>query len=236
MSRVSFDSPFYPYEKVNTGINSYNGIEDIPKKIAMYLLDLPDKHGYEPIDDNSRARVRLIKYIYYDCDNPLSQPLPTPEQKLSLLYNGNNAELTTKEDKALHPLGYRIMPQIYTEASSQIAKTLLKILIARVSPKSLYEAEIALDFQINVNYALENNLSTGTFSRMWNITQCLLEALNGVNITGVGVIGFNKASALGTAPFTQYHDEGQRVYGDLIMVVNWRDSEELTGVVTDYDC
>mgnify|MGYP003300989585 CR=1 FL=1 len=70
---VSFDSPFYPYEKVQD-FNTLKGAEEIPYKILMYLLDLPDRHGYEPVDDNSRARVRLIKYLYYDEPNPLARP------------------------------------------------------------------------------------------------------------------------------------------------------------------
>ena len=69
---VGFESPYYPYEKVQTGFNTLRGAEEIPAKILRYLLDLPDWKGYQPVDDNSRPRVRLAKYLYYDDANPLS--------------------------------------------------------------------------------------------------------------------------------------------------------------------
>ena len=42
---AAFDSPYYPYEKVQTGFNTLRGAEEIPAKILRYLLDLPDWKG-----------------------------------------------------------------------------------------------------------------------------------------------------------------------------------------------
>ena len=60
---VDFESPYYPFEHVETGYGTFKGAEKIPKKIVNYLLDLPDRNGYTPVDDNARPRVRQIKYI-----------------------------------------------------------------------------------------------------------------------------------------------------------------------------
>ena len=122
----AFVAPFYPFEKVSTGFNTLKGADLIPGILIKYLLDLPDANGYVPVDDNSRPRVRLAKYLWYDEPNPLSKNLPTPEEKLSMLFNGENAELTTEEDKAKHPKGYRLYGQSYWMATGLKAKVLLK--------------------------------------------------------------------------------------------------------------
>ena len=95
MPKVPFNSDTYPYERVQPGYNRMEGAEEIPLKIIRYLLDLPDSAGYIPVDDNSRPRVRLAKYLWYEGVNPLNNPLPTPAQKLSLLFDGENPEVNT---------------------------------------------------------------------------------------------------------------------------------------------
>ncbi|MBQ1202054.1 MAG: hypothetical protein IIX59_08775, partial [Alistipes sp.] len=39
--------------------------------------------------------VRLAKLLWYDGEKPLEQPLPTPKQKLSMLWNGDESVLNT---------------------------------------------------------------------------------------------------------------------------------------------
>ena len=223
MNKVPFDSPYYPYEKVVTGANSLCGIEYIPVKIVRYLLDLPDASGYVPVDDNSRPRVRLIKYLYYDEPNPLAKPLPTPEQKLSLLYDGNNAMLTTEEDKKNHPKGYRIYAQNYDEPSQLTAKAMLRCYMARQIPRSDFKTVLGIDFMVAVNYALDNNMKTEVYSRMYAIHQCLVEALHGVNIDGIGTVHYNK-TVHGDCGFTLYHDEGTNIYSDTFMAIDWQET------------
>ena len=110
MSMVSVNSDTYPYERVQTGFNRLKGSEEIPLKVLTYLMDLPSA-GYEPKDDNSRARVRLMKYLWHDGAAPLSKPLPTAKEKISMLFDGEHPALNTQEEKAAHPKGYRIYPQ-----------------------------------------------------------------------------------------------------------------------------
>lgn len=230
---VDFNSPYYPYSKINTGFNTLRGAEEIPYKILMYLLDLPDRNGYAPVDDNTRPRVRLIKYIYYDVENPLAQPLPTPEQKLSLLYNGGNADINTEEDKANHPKGYRIFAQQYEMMAQTEAKTMLRCFMARAIPRSDLKTVLGINFSCVVNYALDNVLRTNVYSRMYAIHQCLVEALHGVNIAGIGTVYYNK-SVHGDCGYSLYHDEGSDIYADTFMAIDWQETttEE---TITEWD-
>ena len=131
MSAVDFASPYYPYRKIIAS-NTLRGAEIVPYKILMYLLDLPDAAGYTPVDDNDRPRVRLAKYLWYDEPNPLAQPLPTPQQKLSMLYDPDNPDINTDEDKAKHPKGYRIFAQRMVNSSGIDANSMLKIYPGRI--------------------------------------------------------------------------------------------------------
>ena len=223
MSNANFNSPYYPYEKVQTGYNTLKGAEMIPNQLITYLLDLPDRNGYEPVDDNSRPRVRLIKYLYYDDPNPLIKPLPTVEQKLSLLYNGKNAVLDGDEDKKNHPKGYRLYAQQYEEPSQLTAKVMLRCYMAREIPRSDYKTMIGVNFSIVTNYALDNIMGTGVYSRTYAIHQCLVEALHGVNLNGIGVVYYNK-SAHGDSGKTVYHDEGTNIYSDTFMSIEWQET------------
>lgn len=220
---VDFKSPYYPYEKVQSGFNTLKGAEYIPNKVLRYLLDLPDQYGYEPIDDNDRARVRLIKYIYYDEPNPLAQPLPTPEQKLSLLYDGMNPAINTEEDKKNHPKSYRIYGQQYELQSPTEAKTMLRCFMAREIPRSDFKTVLGLNFSCIVDYALDNILGTGVYSRMFAIHQCLIEALHGVNMTGIGTIYYSKP-VHGDSGYSLFHSEGNQIYSDTFFAIDWQET------------
>lgn len=220
---VDFNNPYYPYEKVSTGFNTLRGAEMIPYQLLMYLLDLPDKNGYEPVDDNSRPRVRLIKYIYYNDSNPLAQPLPTPEQKLSLLYDGKNPDINTDEDHELHPVGYRLFGQQYELQSPTTAKTMLRCYMARAIPRTDFKTVLGIDFSCIVNYALDNIIGTGVYSRMYAIHQCLVEALHGVNITGIGTIHYSKPIH-GDSGFSTFHSEGTQIYSDTFFAIDWQET------------
>lgn len=231
MDRFDFDNPYYPYSKPNVGFNTLKGAEEIPYKVIMYLLDLPDKNGYEPVDDNERPRVRLAKYLWYDEPNPLSLPLPTPKEKLSMLYDGRNAMISTQEDKKLHPKGYRIQSVNYTEAGELEARVLLKCYMGRVICRSDFKTDLGITFEIVLNYALDNVMKTSVYSRMYAIFQCLVEALHGVNIAGIGPIYFNK-TIHGDAGYTTYHTEGTQTYATVDMAIEWQEGDLPYSVVT----
>lgn len=233
MKPRDFDSPYYPFEKPNA-FTTLKGAELIPYRLLMYLMDLPDKYGYVPKDDNSRPRVRLMKYLWYDDANPLSLPLPTPEQKISLLYNGDNAELTTDEDRRKHPKGYRLLPQTYMKPSETNANVILKCYLAREIPRSDLKIVIGIDFQIIVNYALDNVMKTAVYSREYAIHQCLVESLHGVDIAGVGTIHYSKPVHGDSGRPNPYHDEGDSLYSDCFFAIDWQESQYPVNVVTSW--
>lgn len=219
---VDFNSPYYPYEKVMP-YNTLHGAEDLPNQLITYILDLPDRNGYRPVDDNSRPRVRLIKYLYYDCPNPLAQPLPTEQQKLSLLYDGTNPDINTDEDKLIHPNGYRLFGQQYELQSQTEAKTILRCFMAREIPRTGNKTALGIDFECIVHYALDSNVRTNVESRMYAIHQCLVEALNGVNLNGIGVVAYDKRQH-GDSGYTLYHTEGNFIYSDTFFSIDWQET------------
>ena len=228
---ADFNSPYYPYEKIYS-YNTLKGAELIPQKILMYLLDLPDQYGYEPVDDNERPRVRLIKYLYYDEPNPLARPLPTPEQKLSLVYSGNLPSPNTEEERAKHPKGYRLMFQNYTMPSELDARVMVKAWMARVIPRLDTKTILGINFEISLNYAMDNTMQTIEESKMYSIFQCLIESLHGVNIAGIGTVHFNK-QVHGDCGYTLYHTEGTSIYGNVFMAIEWQEGDE-DSIVPDY--
>lgn len=224
--RVDFNSPYYPYEKVTPGANTYKGIEDIPRKIIMYLLDLPDKYGYNPQDDNSRPRVRLAKYLWYDGVNPLGEKLPTTEEKLSMLFDPEHPVIDRNELKEAHPKGYRIYPQEYWGQSQTDAQITLKIYMARTRPNSFTRAELGVYFEIMANSNLETNPRASAYSRCYAIEQAILEALNGVNMAGVGMFNFHVYADAdnGSRPVV---DDGTNVGRLLHLSITWMDNGTL---------
>lgn len=222
---VSFDSPYYPYEKVQTGYNTMRGSERIPMKLLQYLLDLPDKRGYTPTDDNRMPRVRLIKYLWYDEGNPLSMPLPTAKEKLSLLYDGTAPVIDTDEMKAAHPKGYRLYWQKLWLQSQVKAQTLMKCYISRITHADEFHASVGLAWEIWCNTALQNNTRTDAYERAYNIEQCLTEALHGVNIAGIGVVDCGRYTNLENGSREIYDETGTNVGRRLHMSVTWAESD-----------
>lgn len=223
MGRPSMESDTYPYERVITGANRMDGAEEIPYKIIKYLLDLPDQHGYIPQDDNNRPRVRLAKYLWYEGANPLGNKLPSPEQKLSLVFDGDEPDINTDEQKRSHPKGYRIFPQVYWGPAELDAKVVLKCYIGRVFTPSLFLSKIGLVFEILVNSNLENTTRTDAYSRAWNIECAIVSALNGVNIAGVGTVRNDRPSHLDNGSGV-LHDNGTHVGRILYMSLDWEES------------
>lgn len=233
---VSFNSPTYPYERVQTGHNRFKGAEYIPYKLLMYLLDLPDQKGYVPVDDNSRPRVRLAKYLWHDGPRPLSEPLPTPAQKLSMLFDGDEPVLETDEQKAAHPKGYRLFWQMFWGQSQTEARTILKCYLGRTLPVDENMARIGIVFEILCNVNFESTTRTDAYDRSYAIEQCIIESLSGVNIAGIGVIDFARMSHTdnGSRPLA---DAGTVVGRELHVSLTWAENgaESFVGEVEGYE-
>lgn len=220
---LDFSNPWYPYDPPNPGVLRYRGISEIPKLLIDYLLDLPRSDGYQPIDDNNRPRVRLMKLLWYDGAKPLEQPLPTPEQKLSLVWKGEESVLNSDALKAAHPKGYRIFGQSFWLPADFAAGSFLKIYMGRNLPYSEFEAEIGYTLEFGVNYQQDNNLKTNSYSRIVDMEEALLDALHMVNIAGVGGINFNRRSHMddGSHP---WHDDGTNVGRTIGISIDWAEA------------
>lgn len=220
---VDLKSPYYPYRKDARGYTSYAGADEIPKQILNYLLDLP-QGDYTPIDDNSYPRARLWKYLCYDGANPLEKPLPTPQQKLSVIFDPERPAVNTDEEKQKHPLGFRIFPMQYWLPADYRANTLIKFYMGRDLPYDNRYSEISVVFEIVVNYMQESNLRTDAVSRLWAIENALKEALHGVNIAGIGVFSYDRRSHMDAGSHF-FHDEGTNVGRELCFSLTWAESD-----------
>lgn len=221
---LSFDSPFYPYEKVQRGYLGMRGSEQIPYKVLYYLLDLPDKNGYQPVDDNDRPRVRLAKYLWHDGANPLGNTLPTAQQKLSMVFDGERPVLDTDELKKKHPKGYRIFPQKLWLPSQTAAQIMLKCYTGRISYRDEYHAVIGLMFETWVNTNLANNTRTDAYDRAVDIEQAITEALHGVNIGGIGVVSAARVLNQDNGSQFIYDETGTNIGRRFGLSIEWAES------------
>lgn len=218
-------NPYYPYEKVQTGYLTMAGTEEIPYRVLTYLLDLPDGTGYTPPDDNRLPRVRLAKYLWHDGARPLAERLPTGAEKRSLLFDGNDPAANDDESQQAHPKGYRLFAQKYWGPSQLEAQTTVKCYVGRVLPVNPYRASVGLTFEILCNSNQENTTRTAAYSRAYAIEQCIVEALHGVNLDGIGVVDLSRTAHVdnGSTPLA---DEGTNVGRRLRLSILWAESEE----------
>ena len=220
-----FSSPYYPYERVQTGFSTFRGWENVPYKIVTYLLDLPDAAGYVPQDDNNLPRCRLWKLLANDLPNPLAGALPSPAEKRGMLFDPLHPDINTEELKAAHPKGYRIFPQIRYGQSQLYAQTRIYCYLGRDYPDSDFVCRTSLVFDIWSNVNLDSNSRTPQFSRVAAIEQTLKEALNGVNIAGIGTVQYSRRFSpdCGSSPI---YDDHTNVGRRLIMGLGWANGED----------
>lgn len=183
---VDVRSPYFPYVKVQESYYDLSDSVSLPRKIADYLIDAP-QGDYIPPDDNTFPRCRLWKYLYHDGPRPLEQPLPTINEKMSVVFNPDDPQNPPTEK------GYRLIPQIFTRQSQEKAQTRINVYMGRTVPMN-EEMRIALavTFRIWTHYTYELNTRSDEYSRAFAIEQCLIEALHGVNMDGIGTFFFSK--------------------------------------------
>ena len=187
---VSFSSPTYPYRRTIPGANTLRGAELIPYKILMYLLDLPDANGYVPPTSNDYPRARLMRYLWNDGPRPLDGPMPTTQEKLSMLFNGDEPDINTDEQKQKHPKGYRLFPQRNIAQSIIEAKSMIKIYPGRVLDDDDFSSILGFQAEIWTHPSLESNTKDDARDRTWDMEICLREALTNIDLGGTGPIKF----------------------------------------------
>lgn len=214
-------NPYYPYQKV-ADYPTMPDAETLLKKVVDYLMDFPMK-GYMPPDDTSTPRSRLIRLLYYDTPHPLDQPLPTPAQKISVIFDPESPDVPPDKEK-----GYRVYPMIYPIQAESVGRTSLKIFMSYAKPNGTMRIDQAICFEVLTNTAYENNQATVSLSRTYQICIEILRALSGVNIDGVGGFYFDRRqnTECGLEPIA---DRNQNVGYRLTMGLTYMGSENDTG-------
>lgn len=190
------------------------GADEIPRQIINYLMDMP-LPGYTPPDGDEYPRARLMKYLYYDTPYPLNQPLPTVEQKLSIVFDP--AYPTQQPDPAK---GYRIFPQQYVAQAQVLAATSLYIHMGQSVAKSVSRTELAVVFEIMTNVINYESNAGNVLSRTWAMECAVLDALNGVNLNGVGTFYFDRSQHPNCGSW-DISDRGTNVGRQLVMGLTW---------------
>lgn len=226
---VSFESATYPYERVQSSYLTFKGAEEVPKKLLVYLLDLPDSAGYAPKDDNERPRVRLAKYLWHDGARPLAMPLPTAQEKRSMLFDGEAPVVDSAEMKEKHPKGYRLYAQRFDGQAQTEAQTTVRCFVGRVFAENPYRARIGVTFEITCNANQETTTRTDAYSRAYDIEQCIIEALHGVNMAGIGVCDFSRTAHGDNGSRSIYDQTGTLVGRELRMSIQWAESDDADG-------
>lgn len=218
MAKVPFSSPTYPYERVISA-NTLKGAEKIPHKLLLYLMDMPDAAGYSPPDDNEYPRCRLKKYLWHDEPNPLAKPMPTAAEVRSMLFDPDEPDINTDEQKQRHPKGYRLFAQRMVGQSLLEAKSMLKIYPGRILDDNPFRTVIGMQCELWANTNLITNTKTTAYDRVFDMEQALREALAGVNIDGVGACEFSRQYSSYNGSEVLYTDSamsGRMVYFSIL--------------------
>jgi hypothetical protein len=200
-------SPYYPYEKLHS-FGTMENMGKLPYIVRQYLMDMPSA-GYTPPDNNEYPRCALMKYLYYDTARPLDNPVPTPQQKLSIVFDPAQSE-TPPTDK-----NYRIYTQQLIGQAQTNGATIMRITMGRVRAPGAFESVTGIDIAFLTNYAYEANTRTIVASRTFEMACLAQTALAGINVeVGVGTICFNSRvlTECGITPITdEYMNVGYRL-------------------------
>ena len=181
---MAFENWYEPYRRLNA-YNTLPDADELLRKVLYYLIDMPAAN-HTPFTDNRCPRVRIAKYLYHDTSRPLDQETPTPQQKLSLMFDPEKPANppTTK--------GFRIFPQIAITEAQENAQTRLYAFMGFVDATNAYRADISVCFRILCNTSYDTNTKDSALSRSWAIATAIVEALSGVDIGGVGTFYFDR--------------------------------------------
>ena len=189
-----------PIYEQTYAFNDFPRAENLTNEIMTYLLDLP-RNGYMPSDEGPRAD--LARMLWYDSPDALDRsvcPLPTAEQKKTLIYNPKIVTPTTEQA----PKGYRLFMQPRIGETQTEQKAELRIFMGETYPVSDYRAMQAIEFQILVGMSMDTMI--GGISRSYYMQLCILRALNGVDVGGgSNTIHFNR---------NYYHFSGSEYFND----------------------
>ena len=105
-----------------------------------------------------------------------------------MIFDPFNPDRPSNTDK-----GYRVFPMSNTAQANTMGQTILRIVMGQTSWQTPYIATLSVNFQILSNYTLESNTMSTVESRTYAMEQAIIQALHGVNITGVGTFMATKS-------------------------------------------
>ena len=178
-------SQWYPYLNVQDSYNDLSQLTNLLRLICDYLIDAP-KGDYTPPNDNTYARCRFWKFLYHDAAKPLIKKLPSLQEKMSVVFNPDKPENPPTEK------GYRLFPQMWVKQSQTDAQTRVYVYEGREVPNDSFRTATAIHFLIWTHYTNEANTKADAYSRTSAIAQSIIQAFNGVNMTGIGTFMFDK--------------------------------------------
>ena len=143
---------------MNNAYNNYAEARILPKRIVDYLFaNVPS----------------LWKLLYYD-EDPMNKADLTNAQKASMICKTSSGD-TSK---------YNILFQHYANEAMKDATTQIRIEISRIDSVNRTDALVRVLFQVIVNNKLMvvNTDVSNVDNRAMALTQCLVEALNGLQL------------------------------------------------------
>ena len=165
----------------------------------IHLDELEDRIIYYLISPNKKTQAELEqthiiwKLLYYnDCD-ALNKELPTYQQIVSLISNGDGSQT----DK-------RIFRSPHFEDAWTAENTILKVYIDRIIPVDRYKAVVNVGIDIithnkcvDINaYPVDNvngvDVRITMKSRITTLVKAILFLLNGAQVQGIGTIEFTQ--------------------------------------------
>lgn len=175
------------YAMMHKGYNTYQNTTDICYKIVQFLLDIPYVESGGDFSEVSQTgcRADLIKYIFYDNANPLACKLPTLEEKKNLIFNPDKPQKPPIKEK-----GYRIFAQSKIIDVQTDSKIELRVYPSMITPVDAFMGDLIISFECwsNMDYQQLKSFQ----SRTYNMVVCILSALNGRNMAGIGTMFFDK--------------------------------------------
>ena len=173
--------------------NRFTGLPSIPYNIVQYLFN----------NDN------LMKLLYYNTSDALSQPNLTDEQKRSMIYNGE-----VNADDNSQSTNYKIFLSANPDDAISEQTSMLRVYKYRVMPTDKIVSKVVYCFEL-INHVKLMYLDNYTL-RYENMFVELMRSLNGANgIQGISPLVFDKTMSSDCesrwTPFNNVNYQGERV-------------------------
>lgn len=174
----------------NSSFNRYVNLDNIEWHIVDYL-----------VNDQSKYADYLWKLLKYNTEDCLNLPSVEKSERLKLIYTSNGDSTP-----------YRVFMSPYTDDAWEEQSAHLHIYVSNIVPQTHITSIVSITFECIVHNKIVNicgdaseynertnpveihdgKYTTPYKSRVSVFVKCILAALNGVFVNGVGVLQFNQ--------------------------------------------